>query len=45
MIDLTNDIPFKHKHRHIPPTMYEEVKDHIHQLLASGVIRLCHSPV
>ena len=26
-IDLTNDLPFKQKHRHIPPTMYEEVRD------------------
>ena len=43
-IDLTNDLPFKQKHRHIPPTMYEEVRDHIHQLLASGIIRQSHSP-
>jgi len=42
--DLTNDLPFKQKHRHIPPTMYEEVRDHIHQLLASGIIRQSHSP-
>jgi hypothetical protein len=43
-IDLTNDLPFKQKHRHIPPTMYEDVRDHIHQLLASGIIRQSHSP-
>ena len=43
-IDLTNDIPFKQKHRRIPPAMYDEVRDHIHQLLTSGIIRKSFSP-
>ena len=29
---LTDDIPFKQRHRRIPPGMYQEVKDHIQKL-------------
>ena len=43
-IDLTTDIPFKQKHRRIPPHMIEEVRQHIEQLLATGVIRPSKSP-
>lgn len=38
-IDLVYDIPFKQRHRRIPPSMIEEVLQHIEQLLAGGVIR------
>ena len=43
-IDLTDDHPFRQRHRRIPPAMYNEVCDHLHQLLANGVIRRSHSP-
>ena len=43
-IDLTDNHPFKQRHRRIPPAMYVEVRDHLHQLLAIGVIRRSHSP-
>ena len=36
--------PFKQKYRRIPPAMIEEVRTHIQELLASGVIRASHSP-
>ena len=38
-IDLTNEVPFKQPYRRIPPSMIDEVKQHLEQLLASGVIR------
>ena len=43
-IELLDEVPFKMRHRHIPPSMFEEVKQHLHQLLASGVIRRSYSP-
>ena len=43
-IDLMTDIPFKQRHRRIPPSMIEEVRQHIEQLLAAGVIRPSKSP-
>ena len=43
-IDLTNDIPFKQKHRRIPPSMFNEVRDHLQQLLDAGIIRKSYSP-
>ena len=44
MINLTDDIPFKQRHRRIPPAMIDEVRSHIEQLAASGIIRPSHSP-
>ena len=43
-IDLINPTPFKQKHRRIPPSMIEDVRQHIEQLLAGGVIRPSMSP-
>ncbi len=43
-INLHDDVPFKHRHRRIPPSMYEEVRDHLRQLAAAGVIRRSYSP-
>jgi len=43
-IDLTDDAPFKQRHRRIPPAMIDEVRSHLQQLLAAGVIRKSHSP-
>ncbi|XP_041369658.1 uncharacterized protein LOC121383631 [Gigantopelta aegis] len=42
--DLTNETPFKIPHRRIPPSMFEEVKQHLKQLLACGIIRRSFSP-
>ncbi len=38
-IKLTDDIPVVEPYRKIPPSFYQEVKDHIHNLLANGWIR------
>ena len=43
-IDLTDDTPFKQRHRRIPPSMLEEVRNHLQQLLSAGIIRRSHSP-
>ena len=43
-INLENDIPFKQRHRHIPPSMYLEVRSHLRDLVSAGVIRPSHSP-
>ena len=43
-IDLTDEVPFKQPHRRIPPSMIEEVRQHLEQLLASGVIQKSKSP-
>jgi len=43
-IELDNTTPFKQRHRSVPPAMIYEVRDHIRQLLACGVIRKSHSP-
>ena len=43
-IDLENTTPFKQRHRRIPPAMIEEVRQHLAQLLAAGIIRKSKSP-
>lgn len=43
-IDLTNEVPFKQRHRRIPPSMYEEVKAYLQQLLDQNIIRESNSP-
>ncbi len=43
-INLCDDIPFRQRHRRIPPGLYDEVKAHLKQLLACGVIRPSYSP-
>ena len=44
-INLTNEIPFKQQHRHIPPAMIDEVRAHLEQLATSGIIRELYSPL
>ena len=44
MINLTDETPFKQRHRRIPPAMIDEVRSHIEQLAAGGIIRPSHSP-
>ena len=43
-IEMHDTRPFKQKYRRIPPAMIEEVRTHIQELLANGVIRTSHSP-
>ena len=43
-IELTDATPFKQKHRRIPPSMFEEVRNHLQQLLTAGIIRKSRSP-
>ena len=42
-IHLNDDRPFKQRYRHIPPSMIDEVRQHLQQLLAAGIIRRSHS--
>ena len=43
-IELSDTSPFKQRHRRIPPSMYQEVKNHLQQMLQAGVIRHSKSP-
>ena len=43
-IKLTDPVPFKEAYRRIPPQMYDEVKDHIQEMLNLGAIRPSNSP-
>ena len=43
-IKLTDDTPVKQRHRRIPPAMFKEVKQHLADMVKSGVIRESCSP-
>lgn len=43
-IPLLDDVPIRQRYRRIPPSEYEEVKQHINQLLEAQVIRESSSP-
>ena len=43
-IVLKNETPFQERARRIPPGMYQEVKQHIKEMLACGAIRHSNSP-
>ena len=43
-INLTDETPFKNPYRRIPPAMYEEVREHLKEMLDAGVIRESQSP-
>ncbi|MCU7858926.1 MAG: DDE-type integrase/transposase/recombinase, partial [Candidatus Thiodiazotropha sp. (ex Lucinoma kastoroae)] len=43
-IKLTDDTPFKDPYRRIPPAMYEEVRQHLKEMLESDAIRPSESP-
>ena len=43
-IRLTDDTPFKECYRHIPPSMYQEVHNHLKEMLEIGAIQLSQSP-
>ena len=43
-IELTDPTPFKEPYRRIPPGMFEEVREHLKDMLEAGAIRESHSP-
>ena len=43
-IRLTDDTPFKERHRRIPPSMIDEVRQHLQEMLDLDVIRKSESP-
>ena len=43
-IKLDNYTPFKERYRHIPPNLFEEVKNHLKEMLQVGAIRHSNSP-
>ena len=43
-IHLTDDNPFKDPYRRIPPSLYEEVRLHLKEMLEAGAIRESQSP-
>ena len=43
-IILTDPVPFKEKYRRIPPQLYEEVREHLQEMLDLGAIRASNSP-
>ena len=42
-ISLTDNVPFKEPARRIPPTLFQEVKEHLHEMIAVGAGRPSHS--
>ena len=43
-IELEDERPFKQPYRRIPPGMYDEVRQHVKEMLDIGVIRESNSP-
>ena len=43
-IILTDPIPFKERYRRIPPELYEEVRNHLQEMLKLDAIRRSCSP-
>ena len=43
-IKLTDDKPFKEPHRRIPPAIFQEVREHLREMLEAGAIRPSTSP-
>ena len=44
VIRLNNKVPFHERYRRIPPHQYEEVKNHLKEMLEIGAIRKSQSP-
>ena len=43
-INLSDNVPFKEPHRRIPPALFQEVREHLAEMLKAGTIRPSHSP-
>ena len=44
-INLNDPAPFKDPYRRIPPSMFEEVRQHLKEMLDAGAIRESQSPL
>ena len=43
-INLSDETPFKEPHRRIPPALFQEVREHLKEMLAADAIRPSQSP-
>ena len=43
-IKLSDPVPFKEKYKRIPPHLYDEVREHLKEMLTLGAIRKSQSP-
>ena len=43
-IHLTDETPFKEPHRRIPPALFDEIREHLKEMLDAGAIRPSSSP-
>ncbi|CAG2186801.1 unnamed protein product [Mytilus edulis] len=43
-INLTDEKPFREPYRRIPPSMFDEVREHIREMIEAGAIRESSSP-
>ena len=43
-LNLTDNVPFKEPARRIPPALFQEVKEHLHEMMAAGAVRPSQSP-
>ena len=43
-INISDNTPFKDPNRRIPPTLFEEVRQHIKEMLDAGAVRESQSP-
>ena len=43
-INLTDNMPFKEPARRIPPALFQEVKEHLDEMMAAGAVRPSQSP-
>jgi transposase InsO family protein len=43
-INMSDEVPIKQRHRRIPPAMYDEVRQHLQDMLKAGLIRDSFSP-
>ncbi len=43
-ICLTDNTPFRDRHRRVPPAQYDEVRKHLEEMIACGAIRHSKSP-
>ena len=43
-IKLTDPIPFKERYRRIPPQLYDDIREHLQEMLRLGAIRKSCSP-
>ena len=44
-INLEEEAPFKEPYRHIPPALFQEVREHLREMLQVGAIRESSSPL